>query len=394
MSKIKKMFEPDQLLPKELVLKSADSHLYRIGLCVPTDDSYIKRKFIQKPIFILAVILIETCKIIVFSSYSSAISEKSRVYLGDYGELTRMGNFYRLIVGTYISVTICSMAIHYWNNKNGVNPTYLLVFKMMAGLVPPKTVGLTDETQILWLIRRARFVFRAVFVNSYVSVPILTFLFGFVGYLRIDCKLFEVVIFGLPHSLYLILLIYLLNEIQAYQLIYFYIICVYLKMKLQSINAKLLEKKSKTSIAYIVSQLKAMNSLYKEINEYNSQFWSLYFLLFWLIIGSMISIDLYVIFISNIGIVYKICVIYSMLSFFLLFLFMVFTASSVNYEAKKAYKLLNRLFVSMFVEKSLQKNKTLSVSHRMYSIHRITWVIKVIYFQCSICLFYFQFAFR
>ena len=63
-------------------------------------------------------------------------------------------------------------------------------------------------------------------------------------------------------------------------------------MKLQSINAKLLEKKSKTSIAYIVSQLKAMNSLYKEINEYNSQFWSQYFLLFWLNIGSIIAIEL------------------------------------------------------------------------------------------------------
>ena len=335
------MVKPDQFLPQELVIKSADSHLYRIGLCVPTDDSSVKRRFIQKPMFILGYLMIETCKIIAFALYSRDMTESLMAYFGDYGGLDGLGNFYRLMIWSYIWTTICSMVIHFWNYKNGVNPTYLLVFKMMAGLVPPKTVGLTDKSQILWLIKRARFVFKAALVNNYIFAPTLSFLFGFAGYLRVFYpSLIHLVIFGLPHSLYLSMLIFILYEIQTYQLIYFYIICVYLKMKLQSINAKLLEKKSKTSIAYIVSQLKAMNSLYKEINEYNSQFWSQYFLLFWLNIGSMISIDLYVIFLTEIGVIFKICVIYSMITFFLLFLFMVFTASSVNYEAKKSYKIL------------------------------------------------------
>ena len=137
-------------------------------------------------------------------------------------------NFHRLIIWAYLSTSLYSMVIHYRNYKNGVNPTYLLVFKMMALFVPPKTVGLTDKSQILWLTRRARFI-------------------AFAGYLNVS-SIQGLVIFGLPNSFFLCYLGFLLYEIQLYQLSYFYIICIFLKFKLQSINAKLLEKKSKTSI--------------------------------------------------------------------------------------------------------------------------------------------------
>ena len=366
------MYKPDRLLQNDLVIKSADTHFFRVGLCVPTDDCSIKRSFIQKPTFIVAVIMIEICKIIVFSVYKRDISFTFKVYFGDYGELTGLGNFYRLMILSYISTTICSMVIHYCNYKNGVNQTYLLIFKMMAGLVSPKTVGLTDKSQTIWLIRRTRFVFKAALVNNYLFAPALSFTFAFGGYLLIHSSLFDLILFGLPHSIYFSLLVYLMYEIQSYQLIYFYIICVFLKIKLQSINAKLLEKKSKTSIAYIVSQLKAMNSLYKEINEYNSQFWSQYFFLFWLNIGSLISIDLYVIFLSNSDFLIKICVFYSLVSFFCLFLFVVFTASSVNYEAKKSYKILNHLYVLLFARESKSSDQS-------FIFLRRPWIIKVNY---------------
>ena len=301
MSEENDVFDPTLLLKPELVIKSVDSHLYRIGLCVPTDDCSVKRSFVQKPLIILIILLIETCKIIAFSSISRIENESYRLYFGDEGELSGLGNFYHLISASYVSTTICCMLIHYWNYKKGIKPTYLQVFKVMAGLVPPKTVRLTDKSQLIWLIRRTKLVFKAVNFNNRSLFPIIGFSFSLSGYLRVNSSLFHLFLFGIPNSLYSSLLVIVIYDIQLYQLIYFYIICVYLKLKLQSINANLLEKKSKTSIAYIVSQLKAMNSLYKEINEYNSQFWSLYFLLFWLNIGSIISIELYIIFLSDIS---------------------------------------------------------------------------------------------
>ena len=369
------MFEPDQSLPKELVLKSADSHLYRIGLCVPTDDRSVKRSFLRKPLFILTLNLVEIFKIMAFVSIPRGKFESYRTYFGDYGELSGLGNFFNLIGTSYMLSTLCCMLIHYWNYKSAVKPTFLLLFKMMAGLVPPKTVVLTDKSQILWLIRRARFVFKAVYINNRSFLPMVGFLASFSGYLLVHYgSIFDLVIFGIPNSAYLALLAFVIYDIQLYQMSYFYLICVYLKMKLQSINAKLLEKKSKTSIAYIVSQLKAMNSLYKEINEYDSQFWSQYFFVFWVNVLCVISITIYTVFLSDFAFIFKIIVFYTMITFFGLLLFMVFTASSVNYEAKKSYKILNHLFVSMFVQRrGLQQSR-----RSRYSKVNISSIIKVL----------------
>ena len=252
-----------------------------------------------------------------------------------------------------------------------------MVFRMMAGLVPPKTAGLSDESQILLLVRRSKFIFNVWHKNNEVLAPIICITFILFSYAIKYSTVFDLVVFGIPNSLYYSVLGVTFFEINSFQLSYFYIICVYLKFKLQSINAKLLEKKSKTSIAYIVSQLKAMNSLYKEINEYNSQFWSQYFLVFWFNMGSSISIYIYIVLFSGLNIIQKVTVFYSLICFCILSLFMVFTASSVNYEAKKSYKILNHLFVSMFVEKSFQQNKWHSINRRLYSFRHMTWIIKV-----------------
>ena len=232
--------------------------------------------------------------------------------------------------------------------------------------------------QILWLTRRARIIFNIVNINNKTLVPLSCFVFSLSGYLR-NYSLFDLIIFGIPNSVFYFILGFIYVEIHLYQLSYFYIICIFLKFKLQSINAKLLEKKSKTSIAYIVSQLKAMNSLYKEINEYNSQFWSQYFLLFWFNNGISISINIFIIFFSDFNIIYKIILFYAMICLFVLFLFMVFTASSVNYEAKKSYKILNHLFVSKFVQKRIIQNRKHLINSRLYSFRHLTWIIKVVY---------------
>ena len=377
---------PGHILPQELVIKSADSHLYRIGLCVPTDDRSVKRYLIHKPMFILAMLLIETCKTIAFSVIPKTENDCFRTYFGDYGAMTGMDNFYRFLIWSYMSTTFCSMVVHYLNHKKGKGTTYLNVFKMMAGLVTPESIGLTDKGHIVQLIKRSRSVFKLIKFNNGICLPLTAFLFGFGGYVRVHLNsVHTLVIYGIPNSLFLTLLVYIMYDILLYQLIYFYIICVFLKFKLKSNNENLKQKNSKTSIAYIVSQLKVLNSLYKEINEYNTEFWSLYFLLFWLNNGSVISIELYIIFVSDFGFIFKFATFYSMITFFLLFLFMVFTASSINYEAKKTYKILNHLFVSKFVQKRLRKRRQ-SIKYRLYSFRHLTWIIKVI-FTANLILF-------
>jgi hypothetical protein len=45
----------------------------------------------------------------------------------------------------------------------------------------------------------------------------------------------------------------------------------------------------------------------------------------------------------------KIPILYGIITLTILFLFVIFTAASVNYEANKSYKLLNDLYVKRFV---------------------------------------------
>jgi len=41
-------FDPKKCLPSELVIDSVDNHLYRIGLCLTTQHTIKRRKFIYK----------------------------------------------------------------------------------------------------------------------------------------------------------------------------------------------------------------------------------------------------------------------------------------------------------------------------------------------------------
>jgi hypothetical protein len=83
-----------------------------------------------------------------------------------------------------------------------------------------------------------------------------------------------------------------------------------------------------------------LDSSYVEIDDYNKNFWSKYLLTIWLILGSQTVTLLYcLLFVKDI--IFKLIIRYAFVAWVLTFLFVLNTASSVNYEANKSYKLLN-----------------------------------------------------
>ncbi len=91
--------------------------------------------------------------------------------------------------------------------------------------------------------------------------------------------------------------------------------------------------------------IRSLNSIYSEINEYNTKFWSKYLLSIWLIMGSVIKMTLVIIIFIQTNII-KIAFTYGLLLLIPMFLFIINTASSVNYEANKSYILLNSIMAS------------------------------------------------
>ena len=130
------------------------------------------------------------------------------------------------------------------------------------------------------------------------------------------------------------------------QIFCFYIICLYLNIKINSLNERLIDMKEKKLFKKIVGILHSFDSLYIEINEFNTTFWSKFLFAFWLTFGSMTVECVYVCCFALLPILIKVMVFYVSVLLFLCFLFVIFTASSVNYTANKTHKILNSFLIS------------------------------------------------
>ena len=138
----------DKCLPQDLTIESIDDILYRIGLSLDSIRDRPKRPKIFHPIIVFIVVLIFAIKEMTIFSLKESHSQWFPV-LGSYGHL--LGGIRRhlsLPLTLFSILSLSSQLIYYYNERNGIKPTFLRVFKMMSGLVTPKSIGLTDEQHI------------------------------------------------------------------------------------------------------------------------------------------------------------------------------------------------------------------------------------------------------
>jgi hypothetical protein len=86
---------------------------------------------------------------------------------------------------------------------------------------------------------------------------------------------------------------YFCTNISFSQMTYFYIICLYLKLKMRNANnsiRKTFEKKYKMNNYRMKNILKSLNSIISELNTYNNDFWSKYLMI--VLIMLIITLDL------------------------------------------------------------------------------------------------------
>jgi hypothetical protein len=138
-------------------------------------------------------------------------------------------------------------------------------------------------------------------------------------------------------------------NINLSQMTYFYIICLYLKLKLRNANnsiTKNFDKKYKMSNRRMKNILKSLDSIIFAINTYNNDFWSKY--LMFVLITVILVVDLAFLagIFGKMNFLFKIFQIYGSSLVFLFLVILINTASSVSFEAKKSYKLLNKLFIT------------------------------------------------
>ena len=336
--------DPNKCLPPELTVQSVEDILHRSGLTLDSTKSYPKRKLFFNPIIIFTFLLLFTIREVIVISLPEENDLIFKVF-GSFGYLIGIREFAAI---SYTLLTLLSMSFHliyYYNYRNGIKPTFLRVFQMMSGLVSPKSLDLTDEQQITKLLNRTKFSLKCARINNKYIFP-LSVTTIVVSIYIFKTNLIETVYFGFPNALLLATwVIHFFNSL-TYQCLLFYILCLYLKMKINSLNERLIEMKRRKQFIRIRETLQSFDSLYSEINEYNTTFWSKILFTFCTLLGTVIVFVLFVCLFIKVDLINLCLFSYALFILSSLFLLIIFTASSVNYCANKSYKTLNSLIIS------------------------------------------------
>jgi hypothetical protein len=130
------------------------------------------------------------------------------------------------------------------------------------------------------------------------------------------------------------------------QMTYFYIIWLYLKLKLRNTNnsiTKSFEGKYIMTNYKTKNILKSLDSIISEINIHNNNFWSMYLMIVLMLVIIIFDVLLFQSLFGKMNLFFKILLFYASIVLFLLLIILMNTASSVSFEAKKSYKLLNKI---------------------------------------------------
>jgi hypothetical protein len=339
-------FDANKVLPQNFVIKGAENHLYKIGLNLKPNAKE-KRSNFYNPLLILSVNIAIVIKSIV-SVLTPEENKKFLLIIGDFGHFFGIKTHYNIIIIFSTILALSSQLIYYYNYKNGIKQTYLKVFDMMSGLISPKSIGLTNKEEIYKLIKESKIMFYLCKWNTNRILPLIGFFLVFLPFIM-NCSVLDTVIFGIPHSILYTLCVHYTVLAVLWPLVYFHLICRYIKIKLKEQNdfiAKAIVERKVINYQKMLRPIRKLNAIYLELNEYNRDFWSLYLLSIWVFLGSIIIFLSYFCFFGELTIILKLFVGYGFGFATLTFLFIISTASSVNYETNKIYKPLNQVMAN------------------------------------------------
>jgi hypothetical protein len=343
-------FEPTALLPPNDILDSAGTHLYRIGLSLHPFGSK-KRKILYNPLIAFMMIFIFWIRCIT----ALLLPEDNEIYfkmIGDYPTYLNGRVHVNLAIIPNMSLALVSQLINFWNYFNDIKPSYMKPFEMMSGLVSPQSIGLTDREDIYRLIRRSRILFKICGPLSksmfFAALLCPLILFG------IHFSIYEFLGFGLFWCVISSLSAYHSFSFHVHSMVYFHLICYYLKIKFEFINNEIItlsKPEKRFTDRKLMSILEFLEEIYSEISDYNQNYWSKYLCVNLALVMSVMNITLFHIIFGEISFYFKIFLIYANTFFALILLTLLVSASDIHSEVKRTYKLLNKLFICCKVNK-------------------------------------------
>ena len=212
------------------------------------------------------------------------------------------------------------------------------VFQMMSGSVLPSSVGLIDKRDIKRLLK-----YKVLFKLLTIQMNCASLLIGSatLSFYILNEDLSTVVIYGVPHSLWTGLW---LNPIIASflsQFFYYYIIVTYLKMKINTQINIFIQLETNKNFSRIQLILNKLDSIYREIEEYNRTYWSKFVFINWLYLGAGIMLLIYIVIFGDMIFIIKTLLIYGIIVIYGSLHSIFKTGASLNTAINRSYKQLN-----------------------------------------------------
>jgi hypothetical protein len=218
---------------------------------------------------------------------------------------------------------------------------------MISGLVSPKSIGFTNREDINQLLKKFNLMFK--------FSKLMIIRLGFAGF-RVSLmpfiinSTFPLIFFEIFWALFYGSYVYFTSNITLSQMTYFFIICLYLKLKLRNANnniRKYFEKKYKMTYHKMKNILISLDSIVSEINTYNNDLWSKYLMIVLILVILVVDLVFFEVFFKKkkkMNFFFKMILFYCSSTAFLILIIVINTASSASFEANKSYKQLNKLF--------------------------------------------------
>ena len=333
----------NHVLPKELAIESIEDILYSIGLCQDSVKDPPKRPAINNPKFITTFLVI-TLMMKVVSHFTD--DELTLILLTQFGHYLGIKTYINLCFTFLTLIVLFSEANYYRNYKRGVKPSFIRVFQAMSGSVPPSSVGLKDERLVKQLLRTAKWL-PLIKKNNQTINQLMNSLF-LMSFYYFGLDLESALTIGIYPTIINTLWGYYTFNIIIIQLFLFYILCKYFALKIEALN-QFTRTSRFIGTRRITRILHSYDALFREMNEYNTTYWSQFLFTIWLFFGVVLVVFIYFILFAPIPSTLKAIFSYFIVILIILYLFIMTTASSVNSEAYKSYNILNSMATKYYM---------------------------------------------
>ena len=336
-------FDPSKLLDQKYIVKSAGNHLYKCGLSYYKLSNCRKRRVISPKVISLLNLVIILRSILSMSLPDD--SGKLFVYLADYTHVLKARyHINPAIIGVAVTQLI-AQALHYLEFKQNKRPVYLKPFVMFSGQCCPSDIGLTNEDDIIKMAR----AFKAGFaVLYYVNITFaVTALIIAIVPLIPHYQWHELLLFGLPWTVVFATYLLLTINMVCWVNLYFYIICQYERARLKQTNLDIKNKLETKIRNYrsIMDLIRGLDSIYREIQEFNDSFWSKYTFILVSLQGFVINLFLYESLYGAMQWFIRIIFFYIALTSASFSLSYLATNSKIAKKAFQGYKSINALYI-------------------------------------------------